>query len=683
MYGAIIGDMVGSPYEFDQGRKVKDFGPLFIKRSVFTDDSVMTIAVAEALMDVGPEAAEEKIKSAVVKSMQKWGRKYPDAGYGGRFIGWLAEKDPKPYGSWGNGSAMRVSSVGWLYDSIERAREVAKWTAEVTHNHPEGIKGAEATASAIFLARKGRSKDEIREYIIKEFGYDLSRTCDEIRPTYHHVESCQETVPEAVTAFLEGKDFEDVIRTAVSLGGDCDTLTCIAGGIAEAVYGVPENFKTECKKRLPKNMLEVLTNFSSFIDQKQERIQHREHNIIRERNRYNIEKIGSNRYFDNRRIKPEFCHAFINNISFPQSLEETKNTYIDDRGMYDIEDILNSEDTNWTVPRWAMRGDICLFMHAKTANSTISRLKSELIRNRDDYSVEAFNELCSWLDKGKVLHKKYGGKIFAVACVLDVPEEENTENSELVHWNSRLYADMGEIWLLKEPIDISEFKRYVTVSNRGAITPVYGDEYNGLKNLILEKNQNAPEYFISSVAADVESSRINRFNWLRISYEYRHSFIYEKQFRIYYVDYFLSVLGDIKTIYSECRCIKQGVTASSRMDNVIKFFRRYLPVEVKLILSPDSIGAQVTKYCNDDVVYLDMAEKREVRGNCFYNNHVLLIDVDNIFLYDDKTGTVDLIYDLDNIRTEEDILDFREKLAEILMREYPELKENRVERKNK
>ena len=202
MYGAIIGDMVGSPYEFDQGRKVKEFGPLFINRSVFTDDSVMTIAVAEALMDVGPDAEEKEIKSAVVKSMQKWGRKYPDAGYGGRFIGWLAERDPKPYGSWGNGSAMRVSAAGWLYDSIERTREVAKWTAEVTHNHPEGVKGAEATASAIFLARNGSSKEEIKKYIIDEFEYDLSRTCDEIRPAYHHVESCQETVPEAITAFL-------------------------------------------------------------------------------------------------------------------------------------------------------------------------------------------------------------------------------------------------------------------------------------------------------------------------------------------------------------------------------------------------------------------------------------------------------------------------------------------------
>ena len=236
---------------------------------------------------------------------------------------------------------------------------------------------------------------------------------------------------------------------------------------------------------------------------------------------------------------------------------------------------------------------------------------------------------------------------------------------------------MGEIWFLKEPIDISEFKKYVTVSNRGAITPVYGEEYAGLKSLIIEKNQNPPEYFISSVAADAESSRINRYNWLRISYEFRHSFIYEKQFRIYYVDYFLSTLGDIKTIYSECRCEKQGVTYSSRMDNVIRFYRRYLPVEVKLMVLPDSIVTQVTKYCNDDVVYLDAAEKREVSGDRFYNNHVLLIDVDNIFLYDDRTGSVDKICDVDDLRTEDDIKSFREKLAEMLLGEYPELEERR------
>ena len=257
MLGALIGDMVGAPYEFDRGRKTKEF-PLFIKYSQFTDDSVMSIAVAEALLSCSKDADDETIQKACINRMQKWGRAYPDAGYGGRFIHWIFADDPKPYSSWGNGSAMRVSSAGWLYDSLERTRHVAGLTASVSHDHPEGIKGAEATAEAIWLARHNYSKEEIRERIVSDFGYDLSRTCDEIRPYYHHVESCQETVPEAITAFLEGNDFEDVIRTAVSLGGDCDTLTCIAGSIAEAYYGIPQEIKEEAKRRLPEEMLEVL-----------------------------------------------------------------------------------------------------------------------------------------------------------------------------------------------------------------------------------------------------------------------------------------------------------------------------------------------------------------------------------------------------------------------------------------
>ena len=259
MVGAVLGDMIGAPYEFDRGRKTKDF-PLFSKGSRFTDDSVMTVAVAEALMD-SMGKSDEEIKKALVRSMQKWGHKYPDAGYGGMFRRWLEEEDPQPYGSFGNGSAMRVAAAGWLYGSLEKTRHAARLTAEVTHNHPEGIKGAEATASAIYLARTGSSKEEIRAYIVREFGYDLSRTCDEIRPKYHHVETCQQTVPEAITAFLEGESFEDVIRTAVSLGGDCDTLTCIAGSMAEAFYGVPALLESECTRRLPEDMREVLERF--------------------------------------------------------------------------------------------------------------------------------------------------------------------------------------------------------------------------------------------------------------------------------------------------------------------------------------------------------------------------------------------------------------------------------------
>ena len=263
MYGAILGDIIGSPYEFDLGDKTKEF-PLFSRYSMFTDDTVMTAAVAQAFLEGGEDRA--LLRRELVSAMQRWGHRYPFAGYGLRFGQWLDSQDPQPYYSFGNGSAMRVSPVAWLYDDMPTVLQMAKLSAEVTHNHPEGIKGAEATAAAIFLARTGSTKAEIKAYIEEHFHYDLSRTCDEIRPNYRHVESCQETVPEAITAFLEGDSFEDVIRTAVSLGGDCDTLTCIAGSMAEGFYGVPEELKEECRKRLTNDLLAVLRRFEDHLN---------------------------------------------------------------------------------------------------------------------------------------------------------------------------------------------------------------------------------------------------------------------------------------------------------------------------------------------------------------------------------------------------------------------------------
>lgn len=250
MTGAIAGDIIGSVYEFDN-IKTTDF-PLFTNESDYTDDTIMTVAVADWLLNGGDLA----------KVMQRYGREYPypTGGYGGRFSGWLREKDPLPYNSWGNGSAMRVSAVGWMFDSLEKTLEVAKETAVVTHNHPEGIKGAQATAAAIYLARTGKSKQDIKQYIETAFSYDLGRTCDEIRPFYRFNESCQGTVPEAIIAFLDSSDFENAIRLAVSLGGDSDTLACITGGIAEAFYGIPEDIKLEVKKRIPEK-------FNEFISQ--------------------------------------------------------------------------------------------------------------------------------------------------------------------------------------------------------------------------------------------------------------------------------------------------------------------------------------------------------------------------------------------------------------------------------
>lgn len=264
MYGTILGDIIGCPFEFDRGDKTKDF-KLFSRRSHFTDDSVMTLAVCEALLKVGQDATVKEIGDAVITSMQSWGRRYPHEGYGGYFRCWLTARHPEPYNSFGKGSAMRVSAAGWLYDSLEKTRVVAKETANVTHNHPEGIKGAESTASAIFMARNGSSKEEIKKYIENEFHYDLNRTLDEIRPSFHMHETCQKTVPEAIIAFLEAKDFEDTIRNAVSLGGDTDTLGAITGSIAEAYFGIPEALRSECRNRINKDMRDVVDTFYSLV----------------------------------------------------------------------------------------------------------------------------------------------------------------------------------------------------------------------------------------------------------------------------------------------------------------------------------------------------------------------------------------------------------------------------------
>ena len=207
MYGAILGDIIGSPFEFDRGDKTKNF-ELFSKGCGFTDDSVMTIAVGEALLAVGPKAAVKEIEEAIATNMQDWGGRYPHAGYGGRFRHWLKEKNPKPYGSYGNGSAMRVSAAGWLYDSIERTREVARATANVTHNHPEGIKGAEATASAIYMARNGSSKEEIKEYIDYSWGEIdfVTKPMNEMR--LMECTECEMSAPAAYDIDIEADDID-------------------------------------------------------------------------------------------------------------------------------------------------------------------------------------------------------------------------------------------------------------------------------------------------------------------------------------------------------------------------------------------------------------------------------------------------------------------------------------------
>ncbi len=250
MIGAIAGDIIGSVYEH-RPIKTKDF-PLFSAQCNFTDDTVLTVAIADAILSGVP----------YVDSVRRIGRRYPGAGYGGSFIRWLLSDHARPYNSWGNGSAMRVSPVGFAFSTEDEVLQQARMTAEITHNHPEGIKGAEATALGVFLARTGYNKEAIRSRIKNLFGYDLDRTVDDIRPSYSFDVSCQGTVPQAIIAFLDSESYEDAIRNAISLGGDSDTLACITGGIAEAFYGgVPREIHAKVVDLLTPDLWKVTKAF--------------------------------------------------------------------------------------------------------------------------------------------------------------------------------------------------------------------------------------------------------------------------------------------------------------------------------------------------------------------------------------------------------------------------------------
>jgi len=254
MIGAIAGDIIGSVYEHHP-IKTKEF-PLFQPRCRFTDDTVLTVAIAAAILDRRP----------YLDSVREIGRRYPGAGYGASFFDWLHSNAPRPYNSWGNGSAMRVSPVGFAFTSEEQVVQQARESAAISHNHPEGIKGAQATALAVFLAKTGSDKERIRTRITQQFGYDLHRSVNDIRPTYSFDVSCQGTVPEAIVAFLDSDSYEDSVRNAISLGGDSDTLACITGGIAEAFYcGIPEEIRAKVREHLTPELWEISEAFRLMV----------------------------------------------------------------------------------------------------------------------------------------------------------------------------------------------------------------------------------------------------------------------------------------------------------------------------------------------------------------------------------------------------------------------------------
>ncbi len=351
----------------------------------------------------------------------------------------------------------------------------------------------------------------------------------------------------------------------------------------------------------------------------------------------------------------EYVQAFINNISFLKSLDELE-FFIDEHGRYNVEEILGEATTEWTTPRWAKIGDIVFFMHAKGVGASISRLNAELKRNENRYSPRRLKKLYAWLDRARVLYKQYGGKIFAIGRVCGAPYYDNPPEDSIYHWSSRYYAAIDRIVLLDKPVDISLFRDFIQVSRQSAITPVLGDAFDTLREVI-KKDNGIPSYLENSISSPVPLTRINDENWIALPAEYRRRFLLEAQFRSYYVDHLLKGICDHrKRVYSECRCKKTGIP-DSFVDNVIVINRGYLPVEVKLsIYTQSDMKGQVRKYTNDDAIscneILFPIEK-------VYGNKVLIVDTDSVYIYDSDRDSISSIYSLDDLHDPADLQSLR------------------------
>lgn len=361
-----------------------------------------------------------------------------------------------------------------------------------------------------------------------------------------------------------------------------------------------------------------------------------------------------------------YVQAYISNISFPDSLDEVYDyahsfnmemLLMGDEGEYE------DRETSWTAPKWCKKGDIVFFMHAKTANSKISKLKNELLRNREWYSNSAFWTIMNALIRAKKIHDIYGGKIFAIGKISGNPAYEKTDNENL-HWRSNIYAPIDDIFLLENLIDISEFSVEIGVSKQSSITPVLGEKFNFIKNLILKKNSIVEKYFIDSVAEPMPLYKLNDDNWLKIVNCHRRDFFLEAQFRAFYVDRFLKVLGDTKSFYKECGCKKEN-KSKTFVDNVIKINGKYLPVEIKLSVSAEkNINSQLASYCNLKQLCLtvDKAETDNI-----YKENVLVIDTDKIYIYYDKKGMLKEVFNLDDIKSNNDIVKLKKDIIDLLI----------------
>lgn len=376
-----------------------------------------------------------------------------------------------------------------------------------------------------------------------------------------------------------------------------------------------------------------------------------------------------------------YVQAFISNISFPTSLDELY-VYVHS---FDVEKILGcdffalldeynyydasnhetyeSRKTYWTAPKWSKMGDIVFFMHSKTADTSISRLKTELLKNEESFTSDYFWTMMNSLFRAKKIHAIYGGKIFAIGKVSDKSDYFYNSDDEKRHWNGRIYAPIDSIFLLEKPIDISEFNSKIMISRQSAITSVSGDNFEFLKSLILKKNKIVESYLKEAVAEPMPLHNLSENNWLSIVNKHRRSFFLEEQFRSYYVDRFLKYFGDTKTFYRECTCVKKG-KSKTFVDNVVKFKGKYLPVEIKLSVTAErDIISQLKNYCEIDELWLD--KNKRITDN-IYTNNVLVIDTDKIYIYSNCKHMLKPIYDLDNIETNDTIVEVRDIVANYL-----------------
>ena len=359
--------------------------------------------------------------------------------------------------------------------------------------------------------------------------------------------------------------------------------------------------------------------------------------------------------------------AFITNVSVPKTPEQLLYQMYE-RETYTIEFLFEGgedhEFGNWTTPKWAKIGDIVFFMHAKTAGATLKSLRKQFIRDKDLYSPEEYDDALNFIEHGLELHKVYGGKVFAIARITGAPEYYD-ESQDSKYWKSNIYAEIRGVTLLEHLVDSSEFREFITIS-QSTITPVLGEKFDKLRELIISHGNNVPDYLTEANAAPFPMSAVNSSNWLELCYEWRNRFILEEQFRRFYVDYFLRELSDNKRLFAECRVRKINVT-DSFVDNVIMFNGKYLPVEIKININSEAdLFGQLGKYCYSDAMFTNNGTKNAFNHERIYHNNVLVMDTEDVYLYCDSTQELKPVCKLKSINEIQDIAEVRNEIVTLL-----------------